>query len=525
MISELKTKEPDPDAGGFRSYFTRETMGSIFRRLKGERKTSQEFMKELMVVIARCDVNNLKLGSEYLWPYLRQRMWVQLYAAGNGRDAKKNMAPDSMQLGRKQDIPYAFRLRAREEYNAVEIADLTVEPGQSPDFLFLTVPNASEQVTLDSGAIYHRITDPIYEIACKVGNAKKIEILKVKTKALDKSKLYYHPVQHILSPMVTKQGYHQGVEYPKGFLRTLQKKAPSLTYDQKILDQFFDWEMHTRDYYIEILRKFSPKALFMNGFHYQTPLISAAHHLGIATVDIQHGIQVGWNPLYNKWPELPKEGYQGLVDYFFVWGIKEFTSIKKVFKSENHTPVIVGFPWLKRQLELSEPLKPEYVEKFSRYKARIILILQNQVTFPDMFRELLENSPDDCLWIIRHHPKGRRFKAADFRLKNPDNVMFSDYFDNIVLAQLFKHTDIAISEGSTVASEADYAGLYNFIFGVKGKENYVEEIKNGHFFALDNSKQFFTHLRRLDLSARKARANLYLDMDIEKTLKQMLKKS
>jgi len=485
-----------------------------------KKKSSAEYMDELLALINAFDVNSLKYKKEYIWPYMRNRLWIQLYGLGNGKEGRRNFAYHAVQRGSFKDLPFKSRKKMKLEYNALEIAELQKKDSQV-DFLFLTVINASEQVLLDDGRIYHRITDPFYEIAKNIGKAEKIEILKVKSSAIEKSKKYFHPVTYILSPDVFRMGYIKSIKFGN-FLSNIKEFVPSLTYTGDNLRGSIDWELHTRDFYLDILREYKPKVIFLNGFHYHTPLISAADFLGIRSVDIQHGIQVGWNPLYNNWKEMPKEGYQGVPDNFFVWGKKDFNSIEKVFTGEKHTPIVVGFPWLEKQLEITKKLKSEYCEEFKKYKVKTLLILQNQGEVPTLYMDLIKNLPDDHLVVIRHHPKGNKFKIDDFQASKKKNVKLSAYFDNITLAQLFPHIDIVISAGSTVASEADYFGLYNFIFSEQGKNNYVDEIKKGEFFAIDDYQEFYQTLKTLDMNKRESRANVYEKVDIESVLKSFL---
>ncbi len=492
------------------------------RRPASQEKTLQSYFQDLTQFAARSNPNGLKLGDEYLWPYFRQRLWVQIYGIGQGKPDKAEMPLEIMQRGRSVDLPLKIREGLKTEYKAWDIAE--IQPGaHKVDFLFLVVTNAAEQVLLPDGKYYHRITDPFYEIAGQVGRAMKIEMLKARSPHLEKSRDYHHKVQYILPPIPTKLDGEFNMEYPVGFLTKLNRKMTYLHYTHPELRKFLRWDIYTRSYYMDLLQRLRPRFVLLNGYHFQAPLISAAHALGIKTIDIQHGIQVGYNPLYNDWSEMPPEGYQAVVDRFFVWGEKEADSIKKVFKGAKHQPIVTGFPWLNRQRELTIPLDEAYKEKFARYRFKSLLILQNQSTIPQIYKDLIQQSSQDHLWIIRHHPKGRRFTLEDVGHVPHDNVLLDPYFDQIALAQLFKHADIAVSEGSTVAIEADHAGLYNFVFGDKGYENYKQEVDAGAFFHFKKASGFFSKAAKLDLSARKSRTDAYANADIKAIFQDLLK--
>ncbi|MEQ1956684.1 hypothetical protein [Mesorhizobium sp. CN2-181] len=491
------------------------------RTQKSGEKTLESYFEDLTHFASKANVNELKLGDEYLWPHFRQRLWVQLYGLGRGKRSKAIMPPEIMQRGRLEDVPLATRSQLKEQYKALDIDEMRPEE-YKVDFLFMVVTNASEQVLLPDGRYYHRVSDPFYEIAAEVGSVLKMEMLRVKSPHLDRSFSYYHKVQYVMAPVPSPRQDHLRMSYPVGLLKRLNRRIPSLHYTHPIFRRFINWEMHTRDYYIQLLQRVNPRFVLLNGFHYHSPLISAAHHLGIQTVDIQHGIQVGYNPLYNNWEEMPPEGYQAVVDKFFVWGQKEADSIKKVFKGAKHSAVVTGFPWLARQLELTPSLDEQYKEKFSQHRVRILLVLQNQKDIPLIFKDLIRQSPADYLWIVRHHPKGKRFTLNDFAVTQHDNVLIGPYFDRIVLAQLFEYTDIAVSEGSTVAIEADYSGLYNFVFGDKGYKNYTREVDNGSFFHIKTAAGFFSKAAKLDLSVRRSRTGAYAKTDIKAMFQRLL---
>lgn len=486
-------------------------------------KSQSEYLAELTEFTRNFDVNTLKYDNEYLWPYLRSHLWVQLYLLGFGKDASR-LIPHRLQLGTKDNIKNYVRGLIKNKVGALEIDELE-EDVNGIDFLFLTVLNAAEQVELEDGSIYYHITDPIYEEAMQLGKAKKIELIKVNSPAIEKCANYKHQPTFLLPPKIRRVGYSDSVSVDKHFFDVAKRMLPSLEFTEQSIMNTIDWELHTRDYCLDILKKIKPKILFFNGFHYHAPWISAANQLGIITVDVQHGIQVGWNPLYNNWYELPKEeGYQAIPDYFWVWGEKEFNSIKKVFASSKHQPIIGGFPWLSRQLDYMPPLKDSVKAELEKYNKIFLVILQNQKEVPVEYLDIIESSGDGVAWIIRHHPKGNKFKKSDFSKDGLENIYISEYFDKISLARLFEVVDVCISAGSTVALEADHFGVRNIIFTEEGKNNYIEEIQNGDFDFASNADEFNQKISKIDFSFMRKGNGHGLDINVQNTLNVFLTK-
>lgn len=483
-------------------------------------KTAEEYLKELTDFAAFFDVNCFKYKDEYLWPYLRQHFWVQLYLLGLGNKSGKDLISTRLQLGSHGHLPDFARNRFKREIGAIEIEDIPIQ--SETDFLFLTVINASEQVELEDGSIYFRITDPVFEAASKVGSATKLEMIKVNSNAVRKVHRYKFKPLCVLPPSILTSGYTYEVTYHPEFLSLLSSRLPSLMIDKKRVDNVINWELHTKGYYKRILERINPKVLFVNGFHYHAPLLSAAQELNIVTVDIQHGIQIGWNPLYNNWNEMPKEGYRGVPDKFLVWGDSEFNHINKVFKSKNHEAILGGFPWLEKQFDYYPDISPKWLKEIDKYNSVYLIVLQNQTEVPLLYKELISKLGSNILWIVRHHPKGKRFTKEDFGAKVSSNLIIDPYFDKISLARLLKKCTACFSEGSTVSIEADYFGVVNFISSKEGYENYVNQIKKGHFFFIKNVNDYFSVVNKIDFSNKKSRTNEFSKVNLEEVMYKML---
>lgn len=468
-------------------------------------------------------VNSLKIDDEYLWPYLRAHLWININYVSTGNNRFRTINPYGLQLGHRSNLPFFKRDELAKKYDIKEIEELDTS-SESIDFLFVTSLNAAEQVVLENKKIYNRIADPLLEVAMNLGNARRLEMVKVNTPSLKKVKSYAHKPILVFSPNLTKTGYFEKLNLHRFFYPMFKNKIPAQTLNEKILYELADWEMHTRDYYIELLKKLKPKVVLLNGYHYYSPLFSAADHLGIVTVDIQHGLQVGWNPLYNNWDEMPPEGYQALPDYFAVWGQKEFDNIKKVFNGEKHQPIILGNLWFQKQKQKAEDMSKSFKKKVLSYKIKILLAMQNQGEVPQFFKDIIENAPEDIIWIIRHHPKGERFKSKDFSKKNANNIIISKEIDESSWSQLLSYIDVTISEGSALALEADGFGSYNIITSPEGKENYREEIAEGKFYYTEDAKQFHEIINTLDLTDRTPKANAFQEVDVKSVLQTFLDK-
>lgn len=414
-------------------------------------------------------------------------------------------------------MPIDLRLKLKYLCDAYEINELQAD---NFDFLFFINTNGAEEVIIDS-KIHHRIIDPIYEVAQQIGKAQKIEIVKSTNIDPLKWQRYYHKSKLIFFKYEEVSNNTENFVYDIGIIDAIKQHIPSIVLsDEDHLKSIVDYELHVRKNYLDLLKKIKPKVIFLHGFHYQAPLISAANELGILTIDLQHGLQVGWNPLYNKYPELPSSGYQALPDYFAVWGEKEYKNILKTFNSKKHNPIYMGNPWLKRIKMFSQPLSKHLAEKINSYETVILIIMQNQTKIPSIFLEIIEKSGDEILWVIRHHPKGEKYQAKDFSKGN--NILIDDEIDQILFNVLFENVDITISEGSTLALEASYFGVTNIITSEIGLENYKEEIEEGTFYYLTQADEFTSILNQINTTNSLSKQDRFKDIEIKEFLLQFI---
>ncbi|MCV6604160.1 MAG: hypothetical protein OIF34_02575, partial [Porticoccaceae bacterium] len=246
----------------------------------------------------------------------------------------------------------------REQLPVKTLEDLAQqEPdSQACDFLFFTNLRGTEQTRID-GRIYNRITDPVFEVARTLGSAKKVEVIKSVGEIWPHRE---HDVELLLPPLLRKVGYAALTDYPKDFFARVDKLLPEAKFNEKHYNDCVEWFFHQRDYYLQLLQQYRPKVVFFVGFDYHYALVCAAKELGIETVDLQHGVQAGWSPVYNHWQAVPQQGYSLLPDTFWVWGEYDAGKIRETFghmpKSAGNHPescgvraLVGGFPWLDRQ--------------------------------------------------------------------------------------------------------------------------------------------------------------------------------
>lgn len=447
-------------------------------------------------------VNSIQYKGESIWPLLRNDLVIQsiIHWANKKRPLQSVFSPKLVQMAYKTNIDFAMMEEYKNQFPAKNLDEIARE---DTDFLIFTSLNSVDQVEIE-GRIYHKFADPIYENAKKVGSAKKIEIVKTISSGIKKIPKYKNPVVSILPPHIYKEGYSSEITYDKKLVSKFKKYIPYMPINDALIEEFFDWQFHMIDFFTSLLKKYNPKVIFLFPYFYHGPLIYAANKLGIKTVDIQHGIMSGENELtYDNWKDLHKNGSSSLPTHFWVWGEYEYTRLKEtVFLKKNDPDVIIGGnPWLENIKEMDNSKLTKIKKSLSKHKYSYIslITLQHPTKVPPHLIKLIEATDKEVVWIFRKHPKGINF---DIKTIHTSNVIASDELNTIEISKLFSIVDTHFTAGSTTVLEADYFGVYSFIYDISGYKNYKEfiDIKQMGYFPETDIDKYFLPDKKIDNS-------------------------
>lgn len=517
-------------------------------------------------------VNSLQGGDAapglVLWPFFRHLFWVRCQATYKGKNAVTVNTS-------KQFISRDWYRHYRQQLPVKTLDDLET---QQCDFLFFTNLRGTEQTLIDK-RIYNRITDPVFEVARTLGSSKKVEVVK------SIGEIWPHRVHDVelLLPLQLRQvGYAELTDYPKDFFDKVDKLLPETKFNVKHYRDCVEWFFHQRDYYLQLLQCYNPKIVFFVGFDYHYALICAAKQLGIETVDLQHGVQAGWSPVYNHWQAVPQQGYSLLPKTFWVWGKYDADKIRDTFGSDPDVcgvrSLVGGFPWLDRQQDfLNETIpKPllklqaklqqqaerrnqllaeqvdadetvlasestlsdqatseaepsvrtavelEAVASVGLMPARKIglLTLQDQTVFPPLFSQIIEQSADRIAWLIKRHPKHQNIDLSPIRGK----ALYGKEFDSVSFLTLINAADIHLTECSTAVIEADYFGVPSVVTGEQGILNYSDFIEQGTVHHVESAEEFSDRLDSILALGGESRMGVVDNSTLEQALRNLLEK-
>jgi hypothetical protein len=224
------------------------------------------------------------------------------------------------------------------------------------------------------------------------------------------------------------------------------------------------------------------------------PLLMAAAELGVVSVDVQHGAQGAGHIAYSGWEVAPEEGFSGLPDYFWVWGSQGKRDLLTNNGTIKEDRVIVGGnPWLNMWREGKAGRRKNVVRTISegdRSPRKVILVtLQFATDWAGSLIPLLNKSPSEWQWYVRRH-RNMVERGSDIaeRLHSSGaanvNVRAAS---ELPLYELLNRCAWHITWWSTCAMEALAFGKPTILSHETGIEAYARFIDDGVMYAAHNA--------------------------------------
>lgn len=221
----------------------------------------------------------------------------------------------------------------------------------------------------------------------------------------------------------------------------------------------------------------------------------ACRRLDIPCIEYQHGIQDG-HIAYN-FHYIPEQGFPTLPEWFFTWGDYDAERYEKIFAQQKfHKAAVAGKPlYLAWKLgRLAEPADVVTgLQNFVAGKKVICVPLQGHVVpFPEL-EILIQESPQDWVWLLRQHPIFY-LDVQNLLQKFPGRV------ETVAASALSLHTVLDMSQHvvfqqSSVAVEAEFLhGLQSTTFSEDAQFFFEESMKKGSIYYATSLEDGLQHI-------------------------------
>lgn len=248
-------------------------------------------------------------------------------------------------------------------------------------------------------------------------------------------------------------------------------------------------------YFKRLLMRTKPRAVFVTCC-YSTEsmaLILACHHMGIPSVDIQHGLQGDCHIAYGRWNRVPEKGYELVPTIFWCWSEFEASTIKRWSKcnASVHHPVVGGNLFLQRWVADGDDVVRAYDKIMSdlkrNYKDNIHILYslngctKNELrTMVEIIKGVNHSGLRGHFWV-RVHPVTIDQKPEVRRIlsENGINNFELDNATGLPLYAILRHMDIHITECSSVVIEAESFHVPSIVVRELGTANVPAQISSG----------------------------------------------
>lgn len=221
--------------------------------------------------------------------------------------------------------------------------------------------------------------------------------------------------------------------------------------------------------------------------------IWACKQLGIATIEVQHGVQGPLHFAYRAWLKIPAAGYELLPTVFWCWGPEEYQYLLSWCTAHLHAhrPFVGGNPTLHIAPEPDDALafapvfqRPASLAASADHDAGcdILFTLQAFFTLPAFLFEAIQSSPASWRWWFRVHPQywQTRTKITQIlKQRALDSRVNIEAASDLPLVFVLQHMTVHITESSSSVLEAEALGVPSVVISEAGKILYADLIATG----------------------------------------------
>ena len=155
-------------------------------------------------------------------------------------------------------------------------------------------------------------------------------------------------------------------------------------------------------FFQKVLRIVQPKKVVILCYYVQDiyALTSAANQLKISTIEMQHGPQPNVHLAYSNWSSLPESGYDMIPKNFWCWDQGSYNVIHDWTKNnQNYSVKVIGNPWIDYWKAKEMNYKHQNFILYSLQPSPLTI----EQLFPESILNFIKNNPHK--WFIRLHPR------------------------------------------------------------------------------------------------------------------------
>lgn len=481
-----------------------------------------DIIKELEVSL---NTDDFKLYGIHVWPFLRNQFVNQLSSVESNNLIK---------------IRYYKRILKKLSIIFIGIYDffkMYINDRKKNDsfsskrkFLFLT-SSLSKRICLENGW-YDVYIDPYLDLIEKnnetfitLESSQKI-LFKYprfrQTKLLFIEMLFLYFKSLLLFPIMAKDKEFD-IFFHKYEKKLVEKNCQRYIKNKIDLKLEFLFVCLLSTYFIKKLKIVSPQFVFIVSYYgfAGMAMCHACNHLNIKTIDIQHGVQGPFHPAYGSFFKIPDTGYNVMPMNFFNWTEKDAENINFWAGKTNNIKAYVVRNMTQKVFYQRSPVGNYFDIQFNKYynkfngKNFILITLQNQYIIPDLYINLMNESPNNIFYMIRFHPGSSEKEKNCVRNKLRKKIKQANYeiehASNIPLYTLLNNVQLHITQYSSVVIEAAIFNVKSIVTDSRGKHYYNDYITNNKAYYSKDLSSLLKLQQKLILTKKEKISKTYVN--------------
>ena len=464
----------------------------------------QRFYVRLIELEQSLDMEQLQWKSLNIWPLVRQCAWLQSASQANERII---VTPSSTDTDNRVSLDFPKETQGLENLN------------KNANILFLSRP--AYLVETPNRQLFDRVIDPLIHALDEKVPYQKMYLSSPKFKmALS----YSAPVlnSHQCNTKIGKAIISREILMKVSLCLGLNSSALEDRI-HKSFANFLNWFEAGKT-----LRERFPslESVYLTSWYFPDCMgITAALRLrGIQVVDVQHGKQGKFHPMYSGWTRVSDSNENMLPSYFWCWGKQSVDNIlhSSSFKEPNRA-FIGGLPWADFYRKHFKRLAMESLDS-----ERVVLLTMqgkfylNPEPIPTFVQNTLLNGDTGLKFIFKIHPNDRN--AWDYLSERLEGVAVNRYEiigPSVPVYDLFPRVTHHLTAFSSTCYEATLFSIPTMLFGETAKKIYAEEIESGVFSWTDDAGgNFQTWLEASN--AQTVRRTSYIESSLSLAQQMML---
>ena len=419
----------------------------------------------ILEIESKFPVNQWKIGSIHIWPYLRIKLFFYLIHSIEKSEVKnREEKPKSKEFFLKstyRNVRAVFRyyrwLKSlpKKKYIFVGADAHRVDHRDTRFNRYFDI--LIEKYEIQSDSIY-------FEYGLNSGKQYNKDLIFTFSEAL-KGFLYLKKFNK-LPQNVHLEGYDS-------FLVFLSKDALFnryiTIYSKELVTQWAHEKLYPKVlFFKKVFQLIKPEKVLILCYYLDDifALTAAANQLKIRTIEMQHGPQSNVHLAYSNWSTLPESGYDMIPKNFWCWDQGSYNVIHDWTKNnQNYSVKVIGNPWIDYWKAKEMNYKHQ---NFILYSLQPNPLTLNQL-FPESIVDFIKNSP--YKWFIRLHPRQLNEKdtiKSFLKSKGVLELINLDEATTDPLPLLLSKATLHLTHFSGTAIEASFFNVYTVLLNEIG---------------------------------------------------------